>query len=103
MSRIRLSGHAKRRIEERGIAVEAVIDTIFSPSHELYDTKEDTLIYVSEEHRPVVIAVHHPGNELYVVTVIPVSNLESLVSRRIRSGRWIPLDGGTGRRQDNRI
>lgn len=34
MSRIRLSGHAKRRIEERGIAVEAVIDTIFSPSHE---------------------------------------------------------------------
>ncbi len=103
MPRIRLSSHAKRRIEERGIAVEAVIDTIFSPSYELYDAKEDTLIYVSEEHRLVVVAVHHPGDELYVVTVIPVSNLESLVSRRTRSGRWIQLGGGTGGRQDNRV
>ncbi|BES81764.1 DUF2283 domain-containing protein [Pyrodictium abyssi] len=57
---------------------------MLSPSYELYDVKESTLIYTSEKHRLVVAAVRRPGDKLYVVTVIPVSNLESLVSRRIR-------------------
>lgn len=81
MPEIELSNHAGRRIEERDIAIEAVIDTTLSPSYELYDVKEDTLIYTSEKHRLVAAAVRRPGDRLCIVTVIPVGNLESLVSR----------------------
>jgi len=78
MPEIELSSNAERRIEERHIAIEAVIDTILNPSYKLYDVKEDTLIYTSEKHRLVVAAVRCPGDRLYIVTAIPVGILKAL-------------------------
>jgi hypothetical protein len=89
--RIRLTKHARERLLRRSISLDAVINTVEEPDHRLYDIKEDTIIYVSEKNRLIVVTAPSTVGEVRVVTVIPCTKIRELVERRVKSGRWIPL------------
>lgn len=90
--RIRFTKHAKERIMVRGIKIEAVLEVLEKPDYKFFDTSEDTIVYISERDKLIVVITPEECGGLKVVTVIPCTRVKASLKRRIHSSRWIPLE-----------
>jgi len=87
--RIVFTEHALRRMEERGVTREDVYEVLGEPDELLLDTETGRLVAVKYGAGLCVVA-DITEDVAKVVTVLINSNLERLVERRKRKGRWAP-------------
>jgi len=88
---VKFTRHAKRKLKilgKLGVTKEKVIETLKNPEELLYDTLRDRLIAINYTSN-IAIPFEKEDEDLTVVTILYSSELESIVRRRKRSGRWI--------------
>ena len=88
---VKFTRHAKRKLKilgKLGATKEKVIETLKNPEELLYDTLRDRLIAINYASN-IAIPFEKEDEDLTVVMILYSSELESIVRRRKRSGRWI--------------
>ena len=74
-----LSEHAKKRMDERGISFDEVLEVLNDPKQFIYDVWNDVYIAVSIKGYAIVYAFR--GSKVEVITVLRVRELKSLIKR----------------------
>jgi hypothetical protein len=72
----------------KGITEELLKDAIRNPDEVLYDSATGRYIALRME-RKLAVVYEKSGEEIFIITAIYSSNLDEVVRRRKRSGRWI--------------
>jgi len=94
--RLRLTSHARRKLSllaGLGVTEQAVEETLAAPDEVLCDVAKVERRIAVRYDKSLVVVYEEAGDEVIVVTVIYVSGLKKLVSRRKRSGRWVECEG----------
>ncbi len=78
--RLRLTRHARQRMEERGISLEEVVEALEDPVQLLYDEERDVYLALGPTGRVAVVYAAR-GLEVEVVTVLRRREYEALVGR----------------------
>jgi hypothetical protein len=77
--KIRLSSHARRRMEERGVTLADIVEALKEPVQVFYDGIRDTYLVLGANDVAVVVAVR--GTLVEVVTVLRRREYEALTGR----------------------
>ena len=90
--KVRWSRHIENKLEKEllrlGITKELLEDTISRPDEVLFDSENGRNVAVRLKRNLAVI--YEPRVEdMFIITAIYSSNLERVVQRRKRSGRWL--------------
>ncbi|MET1101200.1 MAG: DUF4258 domain-containing protein [Pyrodictiaceae archaeon] len=85
VARIVFTAHAHRRMKERGVSGEEVLEALKNPVQHHYDRHRDVYLALGENGIAVVYAYH--GSLVEIVTVLRRSEYEALV-RRIGRRRY---------------
>ena len=93
--RIEYTGHARLRLDVRGIGEDEVEEVLSGPQHLYYDVSTGASVAVgrrsARQGHWLVVVFTRRGDVYRVVTVIDTKNIEKLVNRRVSVGRWVPV------------
>lgn len=90
--KVRWSKHIEDKLEKElyrlGITKELLEDVVSKPDEVLFDSENGRNVAVRLKRNLAVI--YELGNEdMFIITAIYSGNLEHIVKRRKRSGRWL--------------
>ncbi len=90
--KVRLSKHIEDKLDKElsrlGITKKVLENTIAKPDEVLFDTESTRSVAVGRKHNLFVI-YERRGEDMLIITAIYSSNLERVIQRRKRSGRWL--------------
>ncbi len=92
---IEFSKHAKIKMMSRKIEVSDVIYGLSNPLRKFYNntTRHYVIIssHPSKSSHYLVIIYQVVQDKVIIITVIDVKDIDKLVERRIKSGRWVEI------------
>jgi len=82
--------HARKRIVERGISEDMILEAVLRPSQVYYDLSVGTTIAIRGlNERHILVAYVRENDEIKVITTFITSEIQEIVRRRLESGRWV--------------
>ena len=75
-------------LAKMGITEEFLEEVINRPDEVLYDSVTRRYVALKME-RNLAVVYERSGGDIFIITAVYSSNLEDVVQRRKRSGRWI--------------
>ncbi|WP_290595851.1 MULTISPECIES: DUF4258 domain-containing protein [unclassified Archaeoglobus] len=90
MTEVKFTDHARKRLQEREIPEQDVINAVKDPDDVLFDADKGNLVAVKKVGDVHLIVVYAPSRPLRIISVIQTSKL-NIVENRIRKGRWVRL------------
>jgi len=96
MMRITLTRHAREKLKERALPLDAVKRVIEAPEYRFYDVVSDAEVSVGKTElngRRIILAVVfiRRGERIRIVTAYPCKGMLEEIERKERLGRWIRL------------
>ena len=89
LRRFKYTKHALFRMSKRGVSRDSVENVVLL-SEEIYvDEVRDVLIAVRRD-KPLIVAYREVDDEFLIITVYAPSNVDKVVKRKVRLGRWRP-------------
>jgi len=82
--------HAKKRIAERGISEDMILETILHPSQVYYDLRTGATIAIKGlNRRYILVAYVREDDEIKVITTFITSEIQEIIRRKIDGGKWV--------------
>jgi len=91
-SKVRWSRHIEDKLDKElyrlGITKEVLEDIVFKPDEVLFDSENGRNIAI-RLNRNLAVIYEPKVEDIFIITAIYSSNLERVILKRKRSGRWL--------------
>ena len=92
--------HAREKMNVRRINIRTIEEVLNRPEHRFYDTLRNSevlarRVMLRDEVITMVVAFTRRNGDYTIITVYPSKQFEEEVDRKVKSGRWVIIKGGT--------
>ena len=96
MMRITLTRHARAKLRERALPLDAVRRVIEAPEYRFYDVVSDVEVSIGEteldgRHTILAVVFIRRDKRIRIVTAYPCKGMLEEIERKERLGRWVRL------------
>ena len=92
--------HAREKMNVRRINIRTIEEVLNRPGHRFYDTLRNSevlarRVMLRDEVITMVVALTRRNGDYTIITVYPSKLFDEEVDRKVKSGRWVIIKGGT--------